>query len=435
MFSNFKFEKALAALVILTLGAVIAERNIIKSKTVIETNQGFEVSVYDDGGVGGGSRSELIDAENFEWRCELREGSRFPYCGFEILFNPDRQNGLDLSGYDQVKIWLDYKGPGESVRFYLRNFDPLYSKPGDNSSTKYNQVEFSTELLDRPVELALDDFFVANWWIQARKVPPKLSHPQFNNVVVFEVQTGNGAPLGTHEFKLNRLEFTGSGTSTQLWYQVILAVWLGAAILYLSGRVLFQGQELKKRRQRERELEEINVLLDTRGKELEEMTKKDALTGAFNRQGVEEAMTLGLAESRRANKPLSIIILDVDFFKKINDQHGHAVGDRILMGLSELVQGNIRSEDQFARWGGEEFVLVCRNTPVEQAFQLADKLRQLIANYQFEDDLQVTASLGVASLASWESLDQLFVRADEALYEAKASGRNCVKMAKESFGS
>jgi len=109
------------------------------------------------------------------------------------------------------------------------------------------------------------------------------------------------------------------------------------------------------------------------------------------------------------------------------------VGDQVLAALSNLVQKYIRGDDLFARWGGEEFVLVCRSTQIGQAAIIAEKLRELIANYQFVKGLHVTVSMGVATLNANEPLEQLFKSADDALYSAKHSGRNRVVVAEQNY--
>lgn len=426
--SRFNLEKFLTALVLLTVVAILAERQILEVRMVIEPGADYGVSSYADPVSGGNSEARIISKDKFEWRCTLRDQHPYPFCGFEVIFDPARQNGLDLQPYDRIRIWLDYEGPAETVRFYLRNFDPAYSTAGQNDTTKYNQIEFATGLLNKPVEFEMADFFVANWWFQRYRISPQLNHPQFDNIVVLEIQTGNDPPAGEYHFQLKRVEFSGQIISTQQWYQAIIAIWLVAALLFLAVRIVGLNRELKRRKARELELMEINGLLDTRSQQLEEMARTDPLTGVFNRQGIEEAIKVGLTEWRLNRKPLSIIMLDVDFFKEINDSHGHSVGDRVLAGLSELMQKNIRQDELLARWGGEEFVLVCRNAPLKQAGKLAEKLRSLVEGNRFENNIKVTVSVGVATLADGETLDQLFVRADKALYQAKHAGRNQIAL-------
>jgi diguanylate cyclase (GGDEF)-like protein len=208
-----------------------------------------------------------------------------------------------------------------------------------------------------------------------------------------------------------------------------MLAWLGIFVIFLGYRIATLNNQVRSQKKREAELLEINSLLDLRGQQLEEKSKTDTLTGAFNRQGIEEAIRIGLWEWRSQKKPLSLVLMDIDHFKNINDEHGHMIGDHVLSTLSNLVKQHIRTNDLFARWGGEEFVLVCRDTKIEQASLIADKIRELIASYAFNDNIQVTASFGVATLNANETLEQLFNNADKALYKAKDQGRNRVVVA------
>jgi diguanylate cyclase (GGDEF)-like protein len=424
---SWRLELTLGVLVLITIGAVWGEKYILRSTIIITPDSHYTVRAYDDVPSGGNSSIQLLDDSGFEWRCTVRDKYAYPYCEVEVFFDPDRMHGVDLRNYNTIRVWLDYEGPNKTLRMYLRDFDPLYSKLEDTSSTKYNQLEFSTDMLkNHMVEFSLSDFFVANWWVTNYKIPPELSHPQFENTTIFEIQTGNANALGEHHFKLHRVELIGQKVSTERWYLIILLTWLCIFIVFLAYRVALLTKEVRLERQRARELAEVNAVLDVHTQHLEEKTKVDALTGAFNRQGVDEALRAGLSEWRQQKIPLSIVLMDIDHFKKINDQYGHPLGDYVLSELSQIVKTHIRGNDLFARWGGEEFLLVCRNTHIDQASIVAEKIRLLIALYQFQQDIKVTASFGVATLRSNETLDQLFEAADKALYQAKHEGRNKV---------
>jgi diguanylate cyclase (GGDEF)-like protein len=222
------------------------------------------------------------------------------------------------------------------------------------------------------------------------------------------------------------VEFIGQALSTADWYLAIMMCWLVIILSFLAYRIVKLKDEVVIQRKRESELLEINQLLDTRGKALERKAKTDPLTGAFNRLGLEEAISLGLQEWRKYQKPLSLVMIDIDHFKQVNDRHGHDIGDLVLSHLSNIVQQHTRAQDLFARWGGEEFVLVCRDTDIDSACAIAEKLRELINNQILHNDITITASFGVATLKAHENLEQLFKAADIALYEAKAAGRNRV---------
>lgn len=430
-------EKALGALVVLTLVAVLAERALLKTTLTLDPAD-FVHDHYSDRQDGGNSESELLDSEALDGRCVLRGEKNYPFCGFEVIFDPDRVEGLDLRNFEHIRLWLDYQGPTPSIRLYLRNHDPAYSKPEVLDSTKYNQIVFSADLArsDQPLDFSMGNFFVANWWFERYGLKPSMAQPQFDNIVILEVQTGSNHQLGEHRFRLEKVELEGQVLATETWYQAIMGTWLVLALGFLGARVVTMKGELRRKNEREQELVEINTLLDSRSRQLEEQAKTDPLTGAFNRTGIQDAVRLGLADWRREGKALSIIMLDLDHFKQLNDSCGHSTGDRILTQLTGLVQQNVRAADTFARWGGEEFLLVCRDTTLNEARGIAEKLCSLIRNHDFGETggHAVTASFGVAALGRNETLDQLFDRVDRALYVAKERGRDRVLVSDTSTG-
>lgn len=159
---------------------------------------------------------------------------------------------------------------------------------------------------------------------------------------------------------------------------------------------------------------------------LREMATTDALTGLYNRAFLVESAERRLSEARRHKQPVSLIIGDIDFFKKINDTHGHDKGDVVLRAVGKLLKTFFRDEDLPARFGGEEFVILLNHCSLEHAQRKAESLRQTISDLK-PGDLTVTMSLGVTERSGdSESFDQLFKRADDALYKAKHGGRNQV---------
>lgn len=154
----------------------------------------------------------------------------------------------------------------------------------------------------------------------------------------------------------------------------------------------------------------------------------DALTGALNRHGFHELAGVELQRALRYHRNLAMIIADVDHFKKINDSHGHAVGDRVLIQLAQLIRDNMRGADIFARWGGEEFIILTPETSAEEAGLLAEKLRLLFEAFSTQDLPAFSVSFGVAEFAKGDNLETLFAKADQALYRAKDTGRNRVEI-------
>jgi len=164
--------------------------------------------------------------------------------------------------------------------------------------------------------------------------------------------------------------------------------------------------------------------------QIERLAQTDALTGALNRRGLDVLGVEAVRKARQHGQPTAVIMLDLDWFKKVNDTLGHATGDELLRAVASLCSGSLRSEDVFARYGGEEFVVVAPFTDAAEAERLAQRMRQAVEGARFAatKEAPVTASFGVASCANC-SLAALIAAADTALYSAKESGRNRVVVA------
>ncbi|MDI3481640.1 MAG: hypothetical protein PWQ97_1295 [Tepidanaerobacteraceae bacterium] len=153
----------------------------------------------------------------------------------------------------------------------------------------------------------------------------------------------------------------------------------------------------------------------------------DPLTGVYNRRFFMQMMEREIERTRRSGRPFSIIMLDLDRFKSVNDRFGHAAGDTVLTQVTELLKKRIRKSDCLARWGGEEFIILLPETSVEDAANLADELRRLLSDMELPEIGHVTASFGVSEFKASDTVDTIIMRTDSMLYEAKSAGRNCVR--------
>jgi len=167
---------------------------------------------------------------------------------------------------------------------------------------------------------------------------------------------------------------------------------------------------------------------------LDRQASLDPLTGALNRRAFAQLAARELARVRRSGQPLSILMMDLDHFKQINDRLGHAAGDRVLMQFVSIAGQVLRREDVFCRWGGEEFVTLLPDTAAEQALHVAERLRQSFAKEAIDlapeaTDIDFTVSQGMAEWHPGEELEDMLRRSDLALYQAKALGRNRVEIA------
>ncbi|BBN60456.1 hypothetical protein HVMH_2050 [Hydrogenovibrio marinus] len=188
-------------------------------------------------------------------------------------------------------------------------------------------------------------------------------------------------------------------------------------ILVVLAIVLWYNLKLHQAKQ---QLKETNTQLSM-------LLVTDHLTKVYNRQYLDQALDTEKARVDRYANKLSVIMIDLDHFKRINDEYGHMVGDKVLVDVSSVIRQTIRKTDVFGRWGGEEFMIVCPETGFQQALRLAEKIRQTVEKAVLVHDIQQTLSLGVAEYRLTEKVFDTVKRADECLYEAKRAGRNQVK--------
>ncbi len=152
----------------------------------------------------------------------------------------------------------------------------------------------------------------------------------------------------------------------------------------------------------------------------------DALTGLFNRRKFNELCAAEIARSVRYGTPLALIMVDIDHFKRVNDEHGHLLGDRALVDVAAVLGRRMRASDALCRWGGEEFMILAPHLDQASAVRMAEKLRLAIGGFDFGPAGRITCSFGVATLRPGDRSIDLILRADTCLYRAKRTGRNCV---------
>ena len=204
--------------------------------------------------------------------------------------------------------------------------------------------------------------------------------------------------------------FVGPVSSGSVAMTVVIPALVAPPIIYLAMSLLCE--------------------LDKAEQHLQRISVTDELTRVFNRRYLLHVIGVAFARSRRYGEELSILMMDIDHFKAVNDVHGHHAGDQVLVEVAQRIRGRLRNIDVVARYGGEEFVAVLPSTAIEGALTLAERVRHAIADESLPTERQVipvTISIGVASLRDEdEDVDALLRRADRALYRAKLEGRNRV---------
>lgn len=226
------------------------------------------------------------------------------------------------------------------------------------------------------------------------------------------------------EERMYALQLLGEDTLNSL--RTLIMLLSGAALLGLmfTGLVLIRPIVASVVRNQE-QLESLNLSLETEA-------GTDKLTGVYNRRTWDTEIRREFAKARREKESLCMIMTDLDYFKRVNDTHGHQRGDRVLQEFVKRLNEGVRASDSVYRLGGEEFAVLLSGTDIEQGRVAAEKLRGHVAATPLDKDLAITASFGVAATDGLESPDEFFRRADQALYAAKAGGRNRVEISDKS---
>jgi diguanylate cyclase (GGDEF)-like protein len=173
---------------------------------------------------------------------------------------------------------------------------------------------------------------------------------------------------------------------------------------------------------------EAYAALERKNSQLEQLSVTDALTGLVNRSKLDQNLGEQVAQAQLQSTPLCVMLIDIDYFKQINDNHGHLAGDQMLIEAAQVLKQHSTEHGHMGRWGGEEFMYICPTTDAVSAGELAEKLRTAMASHIFGNKLSLTISIGIGRFRHGDSVTALVRRADDALYQAKEDGRNCMRM-------
>lgn len=414
-FATFGLLLALAAWLGVTAVASLSER------TFALMDDGGMRSLYSD-------RSTVtalnwVDERRQAFRCLFLQSSGSHFCGLNIQLGDGARQGIDLSGYSKVRLGVEYKGPAEKARLVFRN---AFKDTSISNDSKFHQVNIPIRKGAYVYEIPLDNFEVAEWWLYGKQLEDaKLRAPERLNVVHFGLDVETPMPIGQHYF--NVLEFSLAGP----WLNAAHAGWwaAGSALYFVLVGLVYNFFRLRgelKQRSEEmfgllRKLERV----DTESAHFRKLSMYDPLTGLLNRRAA-----LDLVEKFARHNSLvgtTLVVMDIDHFKQVNDTYGHDLGDEVLKHTSAAVQDLLREGDAAVRWGGEEIVVICPRTTSAGAVNVAEKLRSAIKGLRFSNpQLTISASFGVAEIQPGESFNQAFCHADEALYRAKHGGRDRV---------
>jgi diguanylate cyclase (GGDEF)-like protein len=424
-------RRLLIALLALTVVALLWNQFGMNSTMVIDARSPYQASAVDDRiPTDGRSVAAVVRGDGaIGLDCQIAAGYQWPFCELRIQFRkaPD---GIDLSRFDSMRLWVSASGPEahQRVRVYVRNFDPAYSKVGDAESEKVNQLIYEPSVYPAGYEVPLNRFTVSHWWIDEHPMTLDLEAPDFRNVTMIGFSTGPNVVPGQHRIRVDRIELDGKVIPSSALRLGIIVAWMLAVLAYLVVDGLLTRNQLRLSAASQNSLQRLNESLRLETRSLAEIARSDPLTGALNRKGLADELMRLVRMGGDAIFPLTLVFIDIDHFKRVNDEHGHDVGDKVIRGLADLVRSAVQRDDLFARWGGEEFLLVFRNTAGFEGGAIAERLRERISSAQWPDELRITCSFGVAEWHRGEDLNEGIKRADEAMYRAKQNGRDRVEI-------
>lgn len=387
----------------------------------------MEHLVLSDGDHGGNSSA------SFQWtnrggtlNCNIGDQYEWPYCEVSFQIRP-QDNTLDLSSFSFARLQIRSEGSGpQNIKIYLRNYNPKYSSVKKDNSLKLNQIQYDPGNEEPILEIPLNTFVVPPWWLNAMGLSSLQAAQEIDRIQYVEIATGDFREAGTHTLIIESIEFHGKWLSYSQIVSAVLIAWLAyALLLVVSSSIKIQHKMASERRSKEA-LIDINQALSLEKIELQEQAQRDHLTGVYNRLGLRRHLLKAL-KNIRPSAPLSLILIDIDHFKSINDQFGHDIGDKVLQSFCQLMSNSTRMSDTFGRWGGEEFILLCPQSRLEQSQKMAENLRIKMTQGNWPKDIKLTSSFGVAEMKPDESISSLLKRADQALYRAKEAGRNRVE--------
>ncbi|GGY85932.1 GGDEF domain-containing protein [Cellvibrio zantedeschiae] len=425
------YSKLLLLAFLLTFAAIAAKHFLPQKKFALIPGDATKTSYYlsDHKDANGKDAIYWINYENSHFHCDHTKTVESFSCAINFVLAQTRTQGTSLQQFSTMKIDIKYKGPAKTLRIAMRNFDPRFSTTENYNSDKFIFINLRTSDLNVPISLSMNELKVADWWIAQFNLPREQAQLDFRNIISVAIDIEEQLQGTEHDIQINQLEFTGDWISTEHWYLAILLAWLSFGTVFAIVRLVQLQRKEQQQREKISDLVVTNSKLRTETDKFRKLSTVDALTSAFNRHGIEQIIE---SLDIRLNAT-SIILLDIDHFKRINDRRGHDAGDRVLQKLSDVILKSIRASDKLGRWGGEEFVLICPNTSVGMAMALAEKLRIIIFDtvFEAENPVAVTASFGIAAILPDEAFTSAFKRADEALYNAKSLGRNCVVVAEK----
>ena len=434
------FNSILLLTIVFTAILVIGIHFIPDKRLVLLPDASAKIYILTQPLPNGTPSSEWTNDAHTAWKCTYPENYHPDYfpCAVTLDLSTAADIGMNLSNYEQLILHLNYSGGANKVRIAIRNYNSAYSKTSDSNSTKFNAIQIHSSELNKENHIGLSAFVAADWWLSQYNIPLSRSAPEMDNALVITIDFGEPIPPGTHTFSIDKLELHGEWLHIEHWYLGILCAWMLGIFIYAIKRLIELHAQTKYDIQIINQLSNTNEQLKQETDKFRRLSTVDPLTQLYNRFGIDQiiASLSGNSYMQTPDNPhYALLVIDIDHFKRINDQRGHDTGDLVLQHIAKTIQHNLRAGDYVGRWGGEEFVVIMPGANKKTAMMIAELIREAIASSQCcpEKPLAISASFGVSERHTDEDFASCFKRADNALYKAKGQGRNCSAYAEDNL--
>jgi len=436
---NNRFNALKITIVVLIIGALITYPYIPKPTLNIYPGIDMWWGAYTDNSTGGNSSFQYLNDNQTAIRCTMGSSGSFNMCGNTGVFADDSVASYDklVADYkfatkispkitrdfsDYLGVWLDikYSGPADFIYISLQNHEPTLDMTNASRQFRPQSVGVSTLELQNPVYIKLEDFKVGDWWVKQFSLHRSISGARFDRIRAFGIEVKD-EPVGSEHFlEMKSIHLEGEWISREDFYLTIIIIL--AALLSIEGSMRVYNLYVAEHNA-QIHLEELNE----HNKNLQSAAYQDDLTKLLNRRAIYNIILKEHSLNKDHN--LGLLVIDIDNFKVFNDTYGHATGDKVLEGVAEALRNASRDSDNIARWGGEEFVVITRESLRENLLKYAEKLRKAIASMVVYTDndskpVSITISIGATLAKPDEDFEDSFDRADTALYRSKKNGRN-----------
>ena len=416
MLRSTRIDIAVIAVLIACTSSLLFNELVPRSFVIVPGQDRTLYTTTDQAMGGKSTAAGRTDDSAFALEYSLADAAANPYAALGI---PLQERSFDW--FDRIVVRARSAGtaPGR-YRIYIRNVD-AFSEPGNWSSQRQNESNFEAAAEYRDIVIPRESFKVPTWWLESYGLGPEDGVPRFDKAVEISLSTGALSRSGSGVLEIESISIEGRWVPKIQLYRLLLVLWAAGILFIALRRNIRSAKRMLAARNRVERIRDINRSLSRERLRMTRIAYRDELTGVLNRAGLNEKIAEILDNRSLHGFPFCLILFDVDDFKTINDTRGHAAGDRALADLTALIKDLIRDTDLLCRWGGEEFVIIGTGTTLEKGVSLAEKLREAVA----QSDLGFTCSFGVAENPE-DDFEGIFQAADDALYEAKHSGKDKV---------